>query len=143
MRRDIPKEELDAFLQEPLLATLATNRKDGSVLLSPLWHEWSDGGFSVVLGKDDVKARHLRRDPRASLVVAQQSAPYAGVEIRTEARFVDGDGRDLTRRLAVRYLGETNGAAYADATADNSQVIVRLQPGAIRIWDFADDFDTG
>jgi PPOX class probable F420-dependent enzyme len=143
VRHDVPKEEVDAFLNEPLLATLATNRKDGSVLLSPVWHEWSKGGFSVVLGADDVKTRHLRRDPRATLVVAQQGPPYAGAEVRTEASFADIDGHELILRMAVRYLGESFGKAYADSTAGSPQVVVRFEPGRLRIWDFADDFGSG
>jgi PPOX class probable F420-dependent enzyme len=140
VRRQIPESELEAFLAEPLLATLATYRRDGSVLLSPVWHEYSRGGFSVVLGADDVKTRHLRRDPRTSLVVAQQDVPYAGAEIRTRARFTEDDGRELILRMAIRYLGDQMGHAYADDTDDDPQVVVRLEPGMMRVWDFADDF---
>ena len=69
MRRNLPMKELERLLESPIVATLATYRKDGSVLLSPVWHEWSDGGFSVPVVVNDVKARHLRRNPRAGLVV--------------------------------------------------------------------------
>jgi hypothetical protein len=31
-----------------LLAVLATYRRDGRVLLSPVWDQWRDGGFGVV-----------------------------------------------------------------------------------------------
>ena len=31
-----------------LLAVLGTYRRDGTVLLSPVWHEWREGGFGVV-----------------------------------------------------------------------------------------------
>jgi hypothetical protein len=61
-----------------LLAVLATYRRDGTVLLSPVWHEWRDGGFHVVTGSRDVKAAHLRRDPRASIVVCEHCPPYRG-----------------------------------------------------------------
>ena len=82
MRTDLRVEELDGFLDEPLVAVLATLRKDGSVLLSPVWHEWRDGGFNVWTGADDVKARHLQRDPRASILVAESRHPLRGVEVR-------------------------------------------------------------
>jgi hypothetical protein len=45
------------------VAVLATLRIDGSVLLSPVYHEWRDGGFNVWVEQQNVKARHLRRDP--------------------------------------------------------------------------------
>jgi hypothetical protein len=40
MRTNLTVEHLGSFLEEPLLAVLATLRGDGSVLLSPVYHEW-------------------------------------------------------------------------------------------------------
>ena len=34
------------------------------------------------IGEQDVKARHLRRDPRASIVVAESAPPLRGIEVR-------------------------------------------------------------
>ena len=50
MNRDLTIEQLDGLLDEPHLATLATIRKDGSVLLSPIWFVWEDGGFTLAIG---------------------------------------------------------------------------------------------
>jgi hypothetical protein len=44
VRTDITVEDVQSFLDAPLVAILATLRADGSVLLSPVWHEWHDGG---------------------------------------------------------------------------------------------------
>ena len=65
-RKDISADEIASFLARPLVATLATYRKDGTILLSPVWQEWSDGGINIVISADDVKARHIARDPRVS-----------------------------------------------------------------------------
>lgn len=35
------------LLDKPLVAVLATLRTDGTVLLSPVYHEWRDGGFNI------------------------------------------------------------------------------------------------
>jgi PPOX class probable F420-dependent enzyme len=112
---------------------LATYRADGDVLLSPVWHRWRDGGFEMITGKDDVKARHLRRGPRASVVVYGNDAPYQGVEVRGRAVLGPADP-DYVRAMAIRYLGQEVGAAY-EASSDT---LIRLEPGSIRIWDFAD-----
>ena len=119
-----------------LLAVLATYRRDGTVLLSPVWHEWLDGGFNVVTGSGDVKAAHLRRDPRASIVVCEHSPPYRGVELRCEAQLLTSGAHDAVLRIASRYLGRDAGAAYAEAGADD--LLIRLEPGELRAWDFAD-----
>jgi PPOX class probable F420-dependent enzyme len=128
-------EDLGDLAELRLLAVLATYRQDGTVLLSPVWHEWRDGGFSVITSSRDVKAAHLRRDPRASIVVCEHSPPYRGIEVRCHGRFVTAGVGDAVQRIASRYLGREAGAAYA-ARADDD-LIIRLEPGDLRAWDFA------
>jgi len=113
---------------------LATRRADGGVLLSPVWHQWRDGGFDVVTGAGDVKVKQLRRDPRANIVVYEHVPPYRGIEVRCEARLEDAG--DTVRRIAIRYLGERDGAAYAESAGDDT--LIRLEPGRLRAWDFPD-----
>ena len=119
----------------PLLAVLATYRRDGTVLLSPVWHEWRDGGFNVMTGSSDVKAAQLRRDPRASIVICEHSPPYRGAELRASAQLMSA-GPDDVIRIASRYLGSDAGAAYAESATDD--LLIRLTPGDLRAWDFAD-----
>src|SRR3954447_3333690 len=130
-------EDLGDLFELPLLAVLATYRRDGSVLLSPVWHEWRDGGFHVVTRSREGKAMHLRRDPRASIVVCEHSPPYRGVEVRGIPRLLTTGVEDATLRIASRYLGPEAGAAYAQSGEDD--LLVRLEPGDLRAWDFADD----
>ena len=129
-------DDLGDLAELGLLAVLATYRRDGTVLLSPVWHEWLDGGFNVVTGSGDVKAAHLRRDPRTSIVVCEHSPPYRGVELRCHAQLLTAGVDDAVLRIASRYLGREAGAAYAAAAADD--LLIRLEPGELRAWDFAD-----
>ena len=138
MRRDLTIADLGDLLDLRLLAVLATYRRDGTVLLSPVWHEWRAGGFNVVTGSNDVKAAHLRRDPRASIVVCQHIPPYRGVEVRCEARLATDGAVDAVTRIASRYLGREAGAAYAESGGDD--LVIRLEPGDLRAWDFAEEF---
>ena len=138
MRRDLQPEDLGDLLERPLVAVLATHRADGELLLSPVWHEWRDGGFTAASSTVDVKVRHLRRDPRASILVYESEPPYRGIEVRGRADLVREDAGRVALRIAIRYLGPERGAAYAAEAADD--VLIRLVPGALRAWDFADDF---
>jgi PPOX class probable F420-dependent enzyme len=137
MRKGLAVEELGDLVELPLVAVLATYRRDGTVLLSPVWHEWRDGGFDVLTGSGGVKGRHLRRDPRASIVVCEDVPPYRGVELRGRARLEPANVEDATR-MAVRYLGREAGAAYAESAHDDLRI--RLEPGELRAWDFADEY---
>src|SRR5215472_11202956 len=136
MRKDLTMDDLGDLARLRLLAVLATYRHDGTVLLSPVWHEWRDGGFNVVTRSRDVKAGHLRRDPRASIVVCEHSPPYRGVEVRCNAQLLTVGVDDAVQRIASRYLGREAGAAYAEQAPDD--LLIRLEPGNLRAWDFAD-----
>jgi PPOX class probable F420-dependent enzyme len=138
MRRNLAMDDLGDLAELRLLAVLATYRRDGTVLLSPVWHEWRDGGFQVVTGSQGVKAAHLRRDPRVSIVVCEHAPPYRGVEVRCHARLLTAGAGDAVRRIASRYLGAEAGAAYAESAGDD--LLIRVEPGELRAWDFADEF---
>jgi PPOX class probable F420-dependent enzyme len=138
MRKGLTPDELGDLLDLPRVAVLATYRRDGTVLLSPVWHEWRDGGFNVMTASRDVKAGHLRRDPRASIVVCEDGPPYRGLELRTTASLSTPEDPSILRRVATRYLGSEAGEQYAETAGDN--LLIRLEPGELRAWDFADSF---
>ena len=79
MGRELQLSDLADFLALPRVAVLATYRRDGAVLLSPVWHTWRDGGFDVLTEVNDIKVRHLRRNAQASIVVYDDEPPYRGV----------------------------------------------------------------
>ena len=108
MRKGLTPDDLGDLLELPLVAVLATYRRDGTVLLSPVWHEWRDNGFNVVTGSRGVKAGHLRRDPRASIVVCEDGPPYRGLELRASAGLSTLEDRSI--RTASHCYGCTAGA---------------------------------
>jgi PPOX class probable F420-dependent enzyme len=135
MRGDIPIDELAGFLERPITAVLATFRRDGRVLLSPVWHEWRDGGFNIGADRSNGHVANIRRDPRVSLVVPGQEPPWTGVEIRCEARILEEDVDEVVRRIAVRYEGSERAADDGPSTS----VVLRLEPGELRTWDYSDE----
>lgn len=139
LRTNLTIEDMRGLLDEPLVAVLSTLRRDGTSLLSPVWHRWHDGGFEFWIGAEDVKVRHLRRDPRATVLVAESQLPYRGVEVRGEAEFVRDDVLQTAVTIASRYVGREKGLAYVSSFS-GEQLIVRVSPAEMRAWDFADDF---
>jgi hypothetical protein len=115
---------------------------DGSVLLSPVYHEWRDGGFNIWLEQQNVKARHLRRDPRVTILVAESDPPLRAVEVRGRARFIEDGVSETALRIVTRYEGPEDGAADVEALR-GADAIVRIEPGDIRVWDYADELNSG
>ena len=141
MRKNLKLEELGDLLDQAKCATLATHFRDGTTLLSPVWHEWRDGGFTVAVGAGDIKVRHIERDARVSISVAEDTPPYRGVEVRGRATTGKEGAKEVTRRIAIRYLGPEQGARYADLMSQADLALIRIEPGVLRVWDFADDPD--
>ncbi len=131
MRTNLSVDDLGDLLSRPLVATLATYRKSGDVLLSPVWFEWADGGFNIVVGRDDVKAQHLRRDARASVAVYENDSPLRGLELRGTARLFTEGLHELRQRIWRHYAGDSPN------TPDEVEIGVRIE-GTIRAWDFAE-----
>lgn len=141
MRRQLRPADLGDLLTAPRIAVLATQFPDGSTLLSPVWHEWRDGGFTIVIDGNDAKIRNLRRDPNLSVVVAEDEPPYRGIEVRSKARFVESEAGPVLRQLAERYLRNRDLDAYLRRMGDwtDNAVLIRVEPGVLRTWDFADE----
>lgn len=118
---------------------MATHFRDGTTLLSPVWHEWCDGGFTVAVAANDIKVRHIERDARVSISVAEDVAPYRGIEVRGQATVGKEGAQEITRRIAMRYLGPERGKGYADMVTQADLVVIRIKPGVLRAWDFADE----
>jgi PPOX class probable F420-dependent enzyme len=142
MRTKLSIEDLGDLLELPIVATLATYRRDGSVMLSPVWFEWRDGGFNVWSGgATELKVRHLEADPRVSIAVAEQSMPYRGLDASGRATLSREGFHDVVRRTAARYYGADKADAFA-ASYERPGIVIRFVPDAVRAWDFRDDMET-
>jgi PPOX class probable F420-dependent enzyme len=141
MRTDLGPDDMADLLDQPLIAVLATRRADDTILLSPVWFEWRDRGFNVWADSaTNGKVRHLLRDPRATIVVSSTDEPYRGLEVRGSAT-VDQDPAAfyaVLGRTATRYYGAERGARMV-AGYTTPGVVIRLEPGNVRTWDYGDE----
>lgn len=130
-------EDIGDFLEQPVVAVLATYRKDGSVLLSPVWFEHRDGMFQVWCGSaTEGKVRHVLADPRASLVIAEQTVPWRGVEVVGPVTVSPDDFRGVMRRTAARYEGADAPDRF-DRSYPDDGVVLRIRPDKLRVWDLS------
>ena len=132
----IDVSQVGDLLQQPWLATLATYRKTGEVLLSPVWFEWAAEAFQVSLVHGDAKELHLRRNPRASLVIAEE-ASYPGrvLEVSGIATVTKDRKAEAITRIATRYLGEDVARRYVSLYPDLPWDLMRLVPDRARALD--------
>jgi PPOX class probable F420-dependent enzyme len=132
----IDVEALGDLFEQPWLATLATYRKDGTVLLSPVWFDWDGEAFLVSLVHGDWKELHLRRDPRASLLIAEEASyPGRAVEAAGTASVAPDPGGAAIRRIASRYLGADVAERWVSQYPGFEWDLMRLMPATMRALD--------
>jgi PPOX class probable F420-dependent enzyme len=138
MRTNLGVDDLGDLLDQPIIAVLATRRADDTTMLSPVWFEWRDGGINIwVPTPEGGKVAHVRRDPRVTVVVANHDLPYKGFELRGEATVSTEPFYEVLARTALRYEGPE--AADRMVREYPPGVVIRIEPGVIRAWDYADD----
>ena len=105
MRRNLTLADIGDLLEQPLVAVMGLHRPDGSILLTPVWHEFRDGGFNVWVSLEGQgKLRLIERDPHISLVVCESADPYRGVEMRGTCRrnrHIEAVARQRQRRCCA------------------------------------------
>ncbi|WP_214406721.1 pyridoxamine 5'-phosphate oxidase family protein [Pseudonocardia lacus] len=130
-----PTDQDLEFLRRPLHGFLTVAGGPVPPQPRPVWFEVTgSGAVQLFTAPDSVKVRRLRRDPRASLVVA---APVGErehwVSVAGRARVEPDGGHDLCARLGARYwdLDDPARAAELAAMLDQRWVRVVIEPDAV------------
>lgn len=138
--RKISLEELGDFLQQPRLATLATYKKDGSVLLSPVWYEWDGEFFWVSTSEGDIKDRHIQRQQLVSLCIGEEAAyPGRVVDASGLATKLPDPGGEGLRRIATRYLSGDVAERWMAQYPTFTWILFRIKPERLRLLDHRDE----
>ncbi len=129
-----------AFLARPLHGFLTAAAGPQPPQPRPVWFEaTADGEIQLFTAPDALKVRRLRRDPRASVVVAApvgERERWVSVAGRTT---IETDGaHDLASRLAARYWDLANPVRADELAAilAADQVRVVLHPETVRRFVF-------
>lgn len=98
--------ELQALLELPNPAVIATVRPDGSPHSVATWYEWADGRVLVNMDESRARLGHMRLDPRVALTVLSAESWYRHVSLHGRVVDIrpDPDLADIDR-LAMRYAG--------------------------------------
>lgn len=127
------------LLAAPLIANLATLNKDGSIHLVAMWFLWQDGAVLIPTSRSTRKARNLRRDPRATVMIDDSRGGFdlRGITLFGRAELVDGaEAIKLNRQIHRKYV-EDEGLAL-DAVRSylsSDDVTVRFRPERVSSWD--------
>ena len=131
----------DEFLAaRPRLAMLTTLRADGSPITVPVWYEWDGRDVSIFSSVSSPKLRRIERDPRVSILMANDvDEPEYWVAFEGDARVEADGGLELAERLAPSYwdLDDPERMAVLDEWRGlGSQGLCRIVVTPARIREF-------
>jgi len=103
-------EDRDDFLAgRTRFAMLSSLRMDGSPITVPVWFRWDGQRVSMFCAVNSVKLTRIERDPRISVLVANEvDEPENWVAFDGEARIEDDGGFELAEQLAGDYWDLTD-----------------------------------
>ncbi len=123
------RDEAIAFLSEGTrTGKFATTKADGRAHATPIWFVIDGDDIVFNTWHTSAKAKHLRRDPRASLVVDLQEPPYAYVLVEGSATVSDDldEVRRFATRIGGRYMGQDRAEEYGARNGVEGELLVRL-----------------
>jgi PPOX class probable F420-dependent enzyme len=127
-------DEVRAFLLHGTrTAKVATTMTDGHPHVMPVWFVLDGDDVVFTTGEGSAKARNLRRDPRAALVVDDENPPFAFVHIRGPATLSE-DLDELLRYatlIGARYMGPDHAEEFGRRNAVPGELLVRVTPARV------------
>ncbi|MYD09735.1 MAG: hypothetical protein F4X02_06795 [Chloroflexi bacterium] len=138
--RGLYPDELQEFLDGPVVARIATVDSKGDPYVTPVWQEWDGEAMWIIPRAKTIFAQHLIRFPRCSVSCALDSSPYTralfrgGAEIVEGPALMHGEWLEIARRMAVRYLGE-RGPEYLEPSRVRPRYLVKIAPEKTISWE--------
>jgi len=134
MAADMTLDARRAFLTEGTrTAVLATAREDGRPHAAPIAFVLDDDDILFLTNAETVKGRGLLRDPRVTLVIDDETPPFAFVMIEGTA-VASRDVRNLeqvARRISQRYDAGEGMEDFVRFARDALGTLVRVAPTRI------------
>jgi PPOX class probable F420-dependent enzyme len=120
--------EKQIFLADLHVGVLAIPRPDAGPLTVPVWYDYRPGKtLWFTTGRGSLKGKLLKPGTRISLCAQTEDPPYRYVSIEGPVTVIEPAADELLP-MAVRYLGEKQGRAYAAQSSGEDSVVVHVMP---------------
>ncbi|NDJ90854.1 pyridoxamine 5'-phosphate oxidase family protein [Mycolicibacter kumamotonensis] len=131
MPKPFTEAERQQFLADTHVGVLSVDATDGRPPASvPIWYDYTPGGdIRVNTGAGSRKAKLIERAGAVTLVVQREELPYQYVVVEgTVVQAATPAPREPREAIAVRYLGEEGGRAFAAKMDGASSVLFTIRP---------------
>jgi len=137
------KKYIDKFLEEPLIARMATAGPGGHPHVVPVWYAWDGESIWISSFSSTRKIAELEQNPGISICidVAGGNGTAKGVVLEGTAKLIK-EPRSLVRSKSLwiykRYLGEEGVLEKEPQSwiSDPLNLLVRLTPEDVFTWEY-------
>jgi PPOX class probable F420-dependent enzyme len=112
-----------ALLREAQLAHVASTMPDGAPQVTPVWVDTDGQAILVNVVQGMQKHKHLLRDPRVAVSVADRENPFRVLIVRGKAELVEEGAEEHIDALAKKYLGVET---YPNRRPGQRRIIARI-----------------
>ena len=130
MSLTMSSSERERFLSALHVGIISIPRASKGPLTVPIWYDYEPGGeVWVITDSDSIKGKLLTKASRISLCAQTETAPYQYVSVEGPFTTRPSTQEELLA-MAVRYLGEEQGQAYAENSAGGGEgsIVVAIAP---------------
>lgn len=131
-------DEREKFLADVHVGVIAVERPDRAPLSVPIWYGYKPGG-EVLLWTEasSLKHRLIKAAGRFSITAQDEAPPYRYVTAEGDVVGIDPAEEADVRPIAIRYLGEQEGNAFADQNHTPTSVVIRMRPKRWLSFDYS------
>ncbi len=135
-------QERDRFLAGRHVAVLITTDSEGRSVPTPIWYLYRDGLLYFRTEEASAKVANVRRNPRVSVCVQEERAPYKAVIVYGTAE-IQEDPEWLADEMPGHYLGFVGGIGYKQAAQSAIEmgppVAIVVTPERFATWDYTEE----
>ena len=124
-------EERESFLVDVHVGVLSVPRKEGAAPLTvPVWYDYSPGDeVWLITGQESLKGQLLEVGTPVALVAQTEDTPYKYVSVEGRVSKIETTSNESDLKpMAIRYLGEKKGIAYAAGSNELASIRVSILP---------------
>ena len=134
-------DEIEPFLNQPLIAKLCTYNADGTIHVTPLWFKYENG--EILLGTQEVtrKVANIKRNNSVTVLIDTHDPTLQAVIVQGQAKL---DYEDvIPKRIAIfeKYMGTDEAVELANQIASAWEpVVIRVKPAQMTSFDYSKGF---
>lgn len=121
--------EKEAFLADLHVGVVGLTDPGAGPLTVPIWYDYTPGArLWMITGRDSRKGQLINTGSRLSLAAQTEAPPYKYVSIEGVVDDITQTTAEELQAMAIRYLGEEQGKAYAAGSTLEGQITVWVTP---------------